>query len=177
MRMYIPTCNCICSKRRMMQLGCKQIHGRQVSNFKTNLLITSVFDSGGFKSQQPADRAPLIHCSQGPQQIKQVPQRKKKKRKKKEVVQACRLKGPMAHLVVGEAKNFLFKPLKSVLGLPNWKIYATEGPLPKAADRALSLKSASGICLNERTFLLPLYLRTCHDFFSSSDLNILKHTP
>ena len=39
----------------------------------------------------------------------------------------------------GEAENHL----KFVLGIPNSKIYATEGPLPKAADRALTLKSAS----------------------------------
>ena len=69
----------------------------------------------------------------------------KKKKKKK------RLKGPSG-ITGDEVENLIFffffafhflKPLKYVLGLPKWKFYATEGPPPSAADRALFLKSAS----------------------------------
>ena len=38
-----------------------------------------------------------------------------------------------------------WKPLKIILGQPKWKFSVTEGPQPLAADRALFLKSASGL--------------------------------
>ena len=41
------------------------------------------------------------------------------------------------------AFNF-WNPLKSISGLLKWKFYATEGPQPLPADKALFLKSASG---------------------------------
>ena len=73
-----------------------------------------------------ADKAPLKILFIGPPTNKVG---STKRKKKKEVAQACRLKGPVAHLVVGERRRIFFK--------------TTEGSLPKAADRALSLKSTS----------------------------------
>ena len=98
-----------------------------------------------------AERAPFEMLFAGPPPYKTGPH---KKGGKKEVAEACRLKGPVPHLVVqweGEGQSrepivfacqFL-RPLKFVLGLSNLKIYATKGPLRIAADRALFLKSAS----------------------------------
>ena len=53
----------------------------------------------------------------------------------------------MAYKTLDKGPFFLLKPLKFLWGLPKWKFYATEGPPPQTADRALFLKSATDISL------------------------------
>ena len=64
--------------------------------------------------------------SQGPYQINQGPSKK----------------GKVTPIQKDTQRTFFFhfwKPLKFILGLPKRKFYATEGPQPLAADRALFL--------------------------------------
>ena len=91
-----------------------------------------------------ADRAPFKYCSQGLYQVRAL---------KKEEEVAQHVKGPSG-TSSGRAENLYLKPLKFVLGPPKWKIYTTEGPPPKAADRALSLKSASEDIMSLLEFIL-----------------------
>ena len=107
------------------------------------------FYSGGFKSQQ---------CQQlltGPPKnfVCRAPPNKSGPHLKR-IVQASMLKDPSG-ITSGRAENLFFfshflKLLKFVLGLPKWKFYATEGPPPSAADRALFRKSASADLIKNR---------------------------
>ena len=87
----------------------------------------------------------------GPPPKKKSGPHPKKTPKKLKVAQTTIAKGPQWRNRLGTLRTFFFfffgclflKPLKFFGGLPKWKFYATEGPPPETADRALFLKSAT----------------------------------